>query len=288
MPEPDGPSTATTTRRRARGSSRALRRRRATVAAAGDRPGGRRHGPRVARGAAWIASETSRARGDPDPREQPRAPTPLGACRSRAADARRTSSSALAFAAEPRDRCARRPRAAPGGSAVERPRPGGLAGRLAWSPTSTSTVERARRRRARASASPPTGSSARRAPTAPAEPATGRTWVVDPIDGTLNYARRLGPWSVVLSAWRGCGWSRSRCGPAASSTPPPRRAAPSGDAERLAAGRAGRARWHRARRRGPAAGGAGGGLAARVVESSASEIVSVADGRVMGTVRLRR
>src|SRR5680860_1030432 len=30
-----------------------------------------------------------------------------------------------------------------------------------------------------------------------------RTWVVDPVDGTLNYARRLGPWSVVLSAWTG-------------------------------------------------------------------------------------
>jgi myo-inositol-1(or 4)-monophosphatase len=32
---------------------------------------------------------------------------------------------------------------------------------------------------------------------------TGRTWHVDPVDGTLNYARRLGPWSVVLSGWTG-------------------------------------------------------------------------------------
>jgi myo-inositol-1(or 4)-monophosphatase len=37
---------------------------------------------------------------------------------------------------------------------------------------------------------------------APADRRHGRTWVVDPIDGTLNYARRLGPWSVVVSAWR--------------------------------------------------------------------------------------
>ena len=30
----------------------------------------------------------------------------------------------------------------------------------------------------------------------------GRTWVVDPIDGTLNYARRVGPWSFVVSLAR--------------------------------------------------------------------------------------
>jgi hypothetical protein len=53
---------------------------------------------------------------------------------------------------------------------------------------------------------------------APAEPHHGRTWVVDPIDGTLNYARRLGPWSVVVQRRRS---SQSPTGGWFPSTTPP-------------------------------------------------------------------
>ena len=117
---------------------------------------------------------------------------------------------------------------------------------------------------------------------------TGRTWVVDPVDGTLNFARRLGPWSVVLSAWRG-------------------------DACELVAVWTGgvlytAARGHGARRDGellaldPTEVEAGGivrtpaalvadvaraGWLPKIVESSAAEVAQVADGRVTGTVRLR-
>lgn len=131
----------------------------------------------------------------------------------------------------------------------------------------------------------------------PADPETGRTWVVDPIDGTLNYARRLGPWSVVASAWRGprerpqvesvAVWTGGHLytavagrgafvrvgGPDAE----PRRLHLEGPAEPGGVVRAG-------------AGVLGAvkeaGWLAKVVESSAAEVVSIADGRVMGTLRL--
>jgi len=117
---------------------------------------------------------------------------------------------------------------------------------------------------------------------------SGRTWVVDPVDGTLNFARRLGPWSVVLSAWRG-----DTCELVAVWT---------GGVLYTAA------RGHGARRDGevlalPAtdveAGGivrapaalvaavAAAGWLPKIVESSAAEVAQVADGRVTGTVRLR-
>ncbi|SDQ39076.1 inositol monophosphatase family protein [Quadrisphaera sp. DSM 44207] len=117
---------------------------------------------------------------------------------------------------------------------------------------------------------------------------SGRTWVVDPVDGTLNYARRLGPWSVVLSAWRG-------------------------DACELVAVWTGGVLYTAARGRGAHRDGerlqlpateveAGGivrvpaalvpavvraGWLPKIVESSAAEVASVADGRVVGSVRLR-
>lgn len=123
---------------------------------------------------------------------------------------------------------------------------------------------------------------------APGDPARGRTWVVDPVDGTLNYARRLGPWSVVLSAWR------------------------QDDCELVAVWTGGHlytaARGAGARRDGdllrlPAADVEPGGIVRvpaalvpaveragwlpKIVESSAAEVVSIADGRVTGTVRTR-
>lgn len=117
---------------------------------------------------------------------------------------------------------------------------------------------------------------------------SGRTWVVDPVDGTLNYARRLGPWSVVLSAWRG-------------------------DVPELVAVWTGgvlytAARGHGAFRDGqrlhlPGSAVEAGGIVRvpaslvpavvragwlpKIVESSAAEVASVADGRVTGSVRLR-
>ncbi|MGQ7296841.1 inositol monophosphatase family protein [Quadrisphaera sp. KR29] len=131
----------------------------------------------------------------------------------------------------------------------------------------------------------------------PADPEHGRTWVVDPIDGTLNYARRLGPWSVVVSAWRGprerpqpesvAVWTGGHLytalaghgafvrvgGPQAE----PRRLHLEGAAEPGGVVRAG-------------AGVVGAvkeaGWLAKVVESSAAEVASIADGRVMGTLRL--
>lgn len=121
---------------------------------------------------------------------------------------------------------------------------------------------------------------------------SGRTWMVDPIDGTLNYARRLGPWSVVLSAWRGdlpelvAVWTGEVLYTAARGQGTFRTLA--GTVERLTL---------------PAAEVEAGGIVRvpaalvpdvvragwlpKIVESSASEIASVADGRVTGSVRLR-
>lgn len=121
----------------------------------------------------------------------------------------------------------------------------------------------------------------------PTDPQSGRTWVVDPIDGTLNYARRLGPWSVVVSAWRGLQvesvavWTGGALYTAAVGRGATR------DGRRL----------HLATRAEP--GGivraeasllpdvAAAGWLPKTVESSAAEIASIADGRVMGTVRRR-
>jgi myo-inositol-1(or 4)-monophosphatase len=115
---------------------------------------------------------------------------------------------------------------------------------------------------------------------------SGRTWHVDPVDGTLSYARRLGPWSVVLSAWReeqcelvavwtqGSVYTARRGGGAFVDGEPLRLSA---DAEpggivrvppRLAAATA------------------AAGWLVRSVDSSATELCQVADGRVTGTVRL--
>jgi myo-inositol-1(or 4)-monophosphatase len=116
---------------------------------------------------------------------------------------------------------------------------------------------------------------------------SGRTWVVDPVDGTLNYARRLGPWAVVLSAWQGdvCDlvaiWSSGSLYTAARGRGAQR------DGEEL-----------RMPERDVEAGGIVltpaalarpaqlAGWLARIVSSSASEICQIADGRVTGTVRL--
>jgi myo-inositol-1(or 4)-monophosphatase len=120
---------------------------------------------------------------------------------------------------------------------------------------------------------------------APADPRHGRTWVVDPIDGTLNYARRLGPWSVVLSAWRDqqvesvAVWTGGALYTAATGRGAfldGRRLQLAGAAEpggivRAEAGLL------------PAV--ARAGWLPRTAESSAAEIVSIADGRVLGTVR---
>ena len=119
----------------------------------------------------------------------------------------------------------------------------------------------------------------------PADPQHGRTWLVDPIDGTLNYARRLGPWSVVVSAWRG-----DRCESVAVWT--------GGALYTAAAGRGATRDGRRLQLATRAeAGGvvraevsllpgvAAAGWLPKTVESSAAEIVSIADGRVMGTVR---
>lgn len=119
----------------------------------------------------------------------------------------------------------------------------------------------------------------------PADPRHGRTWVIDPIDGTLNYARRLGPWSVVISAWRGqqvesvAVWTGGALYAAAAgrgATRDGRRLQLAGGAEPGGVVRAEASLL-------PAVQAAG--WLARTVESSAAEIVSIADGRVMGTVR---
>lgn len=134
----------------------------------------------------------------------------------------------------------------------------------------------------------------------PADPATGRTWVVDPVDGTLNFARRLGPWSVVVSAWRGprerpqvesvAVWTGGHLYTAAAGRGafvrvdgedgvpgPARRLRLSGEAETGGVVRAGAALLGEVGR---------AGWLPKVSESSASEIASVADGRVMGALRL--
>ena len=124
-----------------------------------------------------------------------------------------------------------------------------------------------------------------RADRSPADPQRGRTWVVDPIDGTLNYARRLGPWSVVLSAWRDqqvesvAVWTGGTLYTAATGRGAfrnGRRLQLDGDAEQGGIVRAEADLL-------PAVQQAG--WLSRVAESSAAEIVSIADGRVMGTVR---
>lgn len=116
---------------------------------------------------------------------------------------------------------------------------------------------------------------------------SGRTWVVDPVDGTLNYARRAGPWSVVLCAWAGddpllaAVWSDGALYTAArghgafldGARLAQRPEVEAGGIVRTAASLAG-------------AVDAAGWLT-RTVESSASEVVAVADGRFTGAIRLR-
>ena len=119
----------------------------------------------------------------------------------------------------------------------------------------------------------------------PADPRHGRTWAVDPIDGTLNYARRLGPWSVVVSAWRDqqvesvSVWTGGVLYTAATG----RGATQDGRRLQLAAeaepGGVVRAEANLL----PAIQAAG--WLPKTAESSAAEIASIADGRVMGTVR---
>ncbi len=120
---------------------------------------------------------------------------------------------------------------------------------------------------------------------APADPQHGRTWVVDPIDGTLNYARRLGPWSVVVSAWRDqqvesvAVWTGGALYTAAAgrgATLDGRLLRLTGAAEPGGVVRAEVGLLPAVQR---------AGWLPKVVESSAAEIVSIADGRVMGTVR---
>lgn len=116
---------------------------------------------------------------------------------------------------------------------------------------------------------------------------SGRTWHVDPVDGTLNYARRLGPWSVVLSAWRDedcelvAVWTQGRLYTAARGLGAWR------DGQRLRLDEGPREQGGVVRV--PpvlAAPAQAAGWLARSVDSSATEICSVADGRVAGTVRL--
>lgn len=116
---------------------------------------------------------------------------------------------------------------------------------------------------------------------------SGRTWVVDPVDGTLNYARRAGPWSVVLCAWAGddpllaAVWTDGVLYTAArghGAAQDGQRLTQREDAEeggivRTAASLA------------PVVDAAG--WLTRTVESSAAEVVAVADGRFTGAVRLR-
>lgn len=116
---------------------------------------------------------------------------------------------------------------------------------------------------------------------------SGRIWHVDPVDGTLNYARRLGPWSVVLSAWTG-----EQCDLVAVFTQDAVYSAMRGcgawlDGVPLVLGDDG--------------GRPGGivrvppllvyaahqaGWLVRSIDSSATEMCQIADGRIAGTVRL--
>lgn len=114
---------------------------------------------------------------------------------------------------------------------------------------------------------------------------SGRTWWVDPVDGTLNYARRLGVWSVVLSAWQddepelvavwsgGHVWTATRGGgafldgiPLTMPVDPEPRGIVSGPASVTTAVHA-------------------AGWLARVVDSSAAQVCQVADGRAVGSIR---
>lgn len=116
---------------------------------------------------------------------------------------------------------------------------------------------------------------------------SGRRWVVDPVDGTLNYARRLGPWSVVLSRWTGAAcdlvavwtgghvYAASR-GAGATLDGEPLVLHPT-DVEAGGIVLTGAALQVAAQ---------GAGWLARTVSTSAAEICAVADGRVVGTVRL--
>ena len=119
----------------------------------------------------------------------------------------------------------------------------------------------------------------------PADPQRGRTWVVDPIDGTLNYSRRLGPWAVVVSAWRGwqvesvAVWTGGALYTAAvgrGATKDGRRLQLGGVAEPGGIVHVGASLILAVQR---------AGWLPRTLQSSASEIVAIADGRVMGTVR---
>lgn len=119
------------------------------------------------------------------------------------------------------------------------------------------------------------------------EGASGRTWHVDPVDGTLNYARRIGPWSVVLSAWADgqCDlvavWTQGAVYTAARG----RGAWRDGEPLELPAGEVEGAGIVRVPARlAPAA--AAAGWTARSIDSSATELCQVADGRAVGTVRL--
>lgn len=116
---------------------------------------------------------------------------------------------------------------------------------------------------------------------------SGRTWYADPVDGTLNYARRLGPWSVVLSAWRedACElvavWTQGSVYTAARG----RGAHRDGRPLRLTAAPAERSGIVRVPPR-LAASAAARRWSVRGIESSATELCQVADGRILGTVRL--
>ena len=116
---------------------------------------------------------------------------------------------------------------------------------------------------------------------------SGRTWHVDPVDGTLNFARRLGPWSVVVSAWRGrsCELVAVRTQGVTFTAARGRGAHRDGEPLLLpvAAGEHGGLVRVPARLAGDAA---AAGWLARVVESSATELCQVAEGRMVGTVRL--
>ncbi len=116
---------------------------------------------------------------------------------------------------------------------------------------------------------------------------SGRTWVVDPVDGTLNYARRAGPWSVVLTAWEGqrpllaAVWTAGHLYTAVAGGGASRDGVALRQREVVEAG--GIVRTSAA----VVAAVEAGGWLARTVESSAAEVVAVADGRFTGTVRMR-
>ncbi len=117
---------------------------------------------------------------------------------------------------------------------------------------------------------------------------SGLTWLLDPVDGTLNYARSLGPWSCVLSAWRGAApevvavWTGGRVWTAARG----RGAFLDGQRLRLPADEVEPGGIVQASARLAGAVAAAGWLT-RVVDSSAAQVAQVADGRVVGSLRLR-